>query len=184
MKITTGISLRHIHLTEEDYNLLFDEPLTPFKELNQPGQFSSKQKVTIKNGEKCIENVRIVGPLRTYSQVEISQTDAYFLKLNPPIKQSGDLKGAAEIIIEGPNGEIKRKACIISERHIHITPHQRKELNLTKDYYNVEIKGKKGGILYDVHIVEKEDSCYEMHIDSDDANAHNMTQQQEVEIII
>ena len=183
MRISVGVSVRHVHLTKEDYNLLFDEPLKIKNPINQPGQFAAKQKVTLKNGERTIENVRIIGPQRPYTQVEISRTDAYHLKMNPPVRPSGKLEDAETITLIGPKGEITRKAAIIADRHIHITPEQRKEKNLTKDIYNVEIKGEKGGIIYNVHIVEKEASYFEMHIDADDANAHNLKQIDEVEII-
>ena len=183
MKITVGVSVRHVHLTNEDDNLLFDEPIKEKVKINQPGQFAAIQKVILKNGERILENVRIIGPQRPYTQVEISRTDAYYLKLNPPVRASGDLKDAEEITIIGPKGEITRKAAIIADRHIHITPEQRKQKKLTKDIYNVKINGEKGGILYNVHIVEKEASYYEMHIDTDDANAHNIKQNDEVEII-
>ena len=183
MKITVGVSVRHVHLTNEDYNLLFDEQLEEKVKINQPGQFAALQKVTLKNGERILENVRIIGPQRPYTQVEISRTDAYFLKLNPPVRESGDLEDAEEITIVGPKGEITRKAAIIADRHIHITPEQRKEKHLTKDLYDVKIKGEKGGIISNVHIVEREKSYYEMHIDTDDANAHNIKQNDEVEII-
>lgn len=183
MKIKTGVSVRHIHLTKEDYNQLFEEPLTEKIKINQPGQFAANQTVTLKNKERVLEKVRIIGPQRPYTQVEISRTDAYYLKLNPPVRPSGNLEDAEEITIIGPKGEITRKAAIIADRHIHITPEQRKEKKLTKDTYNVEIKGDKGGMLYNVHIVEKENSYFEMHIDADDANAHNIKQNDEVEII-
>lgn len=126
MKITVGISLRHVHLTKEDYSLLFDEPLTEKNPINQPGQFAAKQTVTLQNDERKLDNVRIIGPERNYTQIEISKTDAYYLKLNPPVKSSGDLEEAEEITIIGPKGKITRKACIISDRHIHITPKERK----------------------------------------------------------
>ena len=184
MKIKVGVSLRHVHLTKEDYNLLFDEPLTEKNPINQPGQFASNQTVTLKNEEKLIQNVRIIGPERDYTQVEISRTDAYFLKLNPPVRASGDLKDSETITIIGPKGEITRTACIIADRHIHITKEERKNKKLTKDFYNVEIKGEKGGILYNVRIAESKNSYYEMHIDADDANAHNIKQNDEVDIII
>lgn len=183
MKIKVGVSLRHVHLTKEDYKLLFDEPLTEKNPINQPGQFASNQTVTLKSEENQIKNVRIIGPERSYTQVEISKTDAYALKLNPPVRASGDLKDATKITIIGPKGEITRNSCIIADRHIHITPEERKKKNLTKDTYNVEVKGKKGGILYNVRIAESNNSYYEMHIDADDANAHNIKQNDEVEII-
>ena len=184
MKITIGVSLRHIHVTEEDYNLLFDEKMEIKAPIKQPGQFSTIQTVTLKNNDRTIENVRIIGPERSYTQVELSRTDAYYLKLNPPICASGDLKDAEEITIIGPKGQITRKAAIISERHIHVTPEMRQEMNLTKDYYDVKVPCKKGGIFHNVRIAEKPNSAYEMHIDSDEANAFDIKQNDEVEILI
>lgn len=183
MKITVGVSLRHIHVTKEDYDLLFDEKMEVKAPINQPGQFSTIQTVTLKNGEREIKNVRIIGPERSYTQVELSRTDAYFLKLNPPVRASGDLADAEKITIIGPKGEITRNACIIAERHIHVTPEKRKELNLTKDYYDVKVSGQKGGILSNVRVSEKPNSAYEMHIDSDEANAFDIKQNDEVEIL-
>ena len=115
--------------------------------------------------------------------MEISKTEAYFLKLDPPVRRSGDLEGAEEITIISDKGKIVRKACIIADRHIHITPEQRKEYNLTEDVYSVKISGIKGGIVDNVYIREAEDSYYEMHLDSDDANAFFLKQNDEVEII-
>lgn len=183
MKVKVGISNKHVHLTEEDYNILFDEPISKKKDINQPGQFASNQKVTIKTKDKEIKNVTLVGPFRNYTQVEISKTDAIHLKIDPPVRASGALEGASEITIKTDKAEITRKACIIPNRHIHITKKQRDEMNLTKDVYNIEIKGEKGGIIYNVHIVENEASYYEMHLDTDDANGHNLKQNDEVEII-
>ena len=103
MKVLLGVSNRHVHLTNEDYKTLFgDEPLGKVKDLVQPGQFSSDKKVTIKTEKKAIENVRLLGPLRSYTQVEISKTDSFSLGLNPPMRNSGDLDGAETIIIIGP----------------------------------------------------------------------------------
>lgn len=183
MKVTIGISIRHVHLTEEDYKRLFDEKLTVKSYLNQPGQFASNQTVTIKNGEREFNNVRVIGPCRSYTQVEISRTDAIFLKINPPVRKSGNLDGATEITIVGPKGEITKKACIIPERHIHITEEKRRELGLNEDTYKIKITGEKGGILDNVKLSISDEAYFEMHIDSDDANAFNIKQNEEVEII-
>ena len=183
MKIAVGVSLRHVHLTKEDYELLFDEEMEIRNPINQPGQFATTQTVTLKNGDRKMENVRIIGPARSYTQVEISQTDAYTLKLNPPVTASGHLEDAVEITIAGKKGEITRKACIIADRHIHITPEEREKYNLTKDTYSVKVESKKGGILDNVRISESEESYFELHIDSDDANDFRIKQNDEVEII-
>lgn len=183
MKVKVGISVRHFHLTEEDYKLLYDEPLESLRPINQPGQFAATATATLKNGDRKIENVRLIGPTRKYTQVEISRTDAYTLKLDPPVRESGNLNGAALITIETKKGKIKRPACIIADRHIHIKKKEREEYNLQKDMYNVKVFGEKGGIFSNVMIKESEKSYYEMHIDTDDANAFNLKSGDEVEIL-
>ena len=183
MKIKVGVSLRHVHLTEADYNLLFDEEITVKDYLNQPGQFSANQIVTIENNNKKLEKVRVIGPCRDYTQVEISRTDAYFLGINPPVKSSGDLESAEEINIIGPKGTIKRKACIIADRHIHITKEDREKYGLKEDIYEIKVTGEKGGVFSNVKIKEAPNSYFELHLDSDDANAFNINQNDEVEII-
>lgn len=183
MKVSIGVSLRHVHLTKEDYYLLFDEDIKEKVPINQPGQFSAEETVTIENNDRKLENVRVIGPFRPYTQVEISRTDAYFLKLNPPVRESGNLENAERITISTKKGKITRKACILADRHIHITPEQRKKYNLSKDVYKVKVSGEKGGIFDNVFIRENPKSYFEMHIDSDDANSFSLKQNDEVEII-
>lgn len=183
MKINVGISMRHIHLTKQDYDALFDEPLTEKKPLNQYGQFAANQSVIIQNGERQIENVRIIGPFRNYTQLEISRTDAYYLKINPPVRASGDLNGAERITIIGPKGVITREAAIISDRHIHITKEEREKYNLLQNEYEIKVTGEKSGIIGNVKIKEAPNSYFELHIDSDDANAFGINQDDELEII-
>ena len=183
MKVKVGISFRHVHLTEEDYEELFDEELKIRNYLGQPGQFAAEQSVTLKKNEKVLENVRIIGPFRNYTQVEISKTDAYFLGIKPPVRTSGDLEGAENITIIGKKGKIERKACILADRHIHLNKEERKKYALEKDTYRIKIIGEKGGILDNVHIREQEDFSFQLHIDSDEGNAFNLKQNDEVEII-
>lgn len=183
MKVKIGISARHIHLTEEDYNLLFDEPVKAKNPINQPGQFSTKETVTLINGDKKIENVRMIGPTRPYTQVELSKTDAHNLRLDLPVKMSGDLEEAALITIKTEKGQITRKAAIISARHIHVTPEEKEKYGLTKNIYSVKIPGEKGGIMDNVYLSVSEKSYYEMHIDTDDANAFLLNINDEVEIL-
>lgn len=176
MEVSIGVSNRHVHLTEEDFKQLFGEDanLEEYKPINQPGQFASTSFVTIKTDKDMIEKVRVLGPLRPYTQVEISKTDAYKLGLNPPIRTSGDIEGSEAITIIGPNGTIdKKEGCIIADRHIHILPKQA-ELYGLKDLEEVSVMvgGEKGGILSHVKIRISETSYYEMHLDTDDANAH------------
>jgi putative phosphotransacetylase len=179
MEITVGVSNRHVHLTAEIYKKLFgDAELVSVKPLNQPGQFASNQKVTLKTEKSTIEGVRIIGPIRSYNQVEISKTDAIKLGLNPPVRSSGDLEGSDRITIVGPLGEVNLdKGCIIANRHIHISPSQKKEFGF-ENFSTVKVKlnGEKGGIIDNVYLKVAEESFFEMHIDSDDGNGHLVNQ--------
>ena len=176
MEVKIGVSNRHVHLKKEHLEILFgdDYELEIKNMLVQPGQFASTSTLTIKTEKSEIQNVRILGPVRNYTQVEISKTDAFKLGINPPIRDSGDLKGSAPIELIGPKGSIKlEEGCIIANRHIHITPKLVEELGLTGvEKVSVELKGEKGGIINNVYLKIDENFALEMHIDTDDANAH------------
>lgn len=176
MKVSIGVSNRHVHLTKEHLEVLFGESyeLEKKSDLTQPGMFASNSLVTIKTSKSEIENVRIVGPVRNYTQVEISKTDAYKLGINPPIRNSGDVSGSSPITIIGPVGTLNlEEGCIIPTRHIHILPSQLKMYGLEgRDEVSVKVAGEKGGILNNVHLKVSEDSFFELHLDTDDANAH------------
>lgn len=174
MKVSVGVSNRHVHLTEDDLEILFGKnyELESLKKINQPGQFAAKEKVNIKTDKGIIENVRILGPIREYTQVEISKTDAYKLGINPPIRDSGDLNGSEKVTIIGPKGSIEKNCCIIATRHIHLTKKHCEIYNLNNiDTVSVLIEGEKGAILNNVKLKVADNSYFEMHIDTDDANA-------------
>ena len=185
MKINVGISNRHVHLNNDDYKLLFgDIPLTKRNDLTQPGMYACNEVVTIKGEKRSIENVRVLGPLRSYTQVEISKTDAYTLGVNPPVRNSGDLSGASLITIIGPHGEITKESCIIATRHIHVDKKIREKYQLEGiEKVNIKIPGEKGGIITNVYLKDSEEAYFELHLDTDDANAHLLKQNDEVEII-
>lgn len=172
--MNVGISNRHVHLTEDDFKKLFNnKELEAVKYLNQPGQFASNLKVTIKTWKSEISGVRVLGPLRDYTQVEISKTDAYKLGLNPPVRESGNLKGSEDITIIGDN-EITLKECtIIATRHIHASKEDLVKYNLdASKKYKVKINGEKGGIINNVSIKVSDKAFFEMHLDTDDGNGH------------
>lgn len=172
--MNVGISNRHVHLTEDDFKKLFNnKELEVVKCLNQPGQFASNLKVTIKTEKSEISGVRVLGPLRDYTQVEISKTDAYKLGLNPPVRESGNLKGSEDITIIGDN-EITLKECtIIATRHIHASKEDLVKYNLdASKKYKVKINGEKGGIINNVSIKVSDKAFFEMHLDTDDGNGH------------
>lgn len=176
MNVSIGVSNRHVHLTKEHLEILFGKDYTLEKrnDLTQKGQYASTALLTIKSEKSEINNVRVLGPLRDYTQVEISKTDAYKLGLNPPVRNSGDLKGSCPITIIGPKGQVDLKeGCIIATRHIHILKEQMKLYGLEGlEKVNVKLNGEKGGIISDVYLKVSDDAYFELHLDTDDANAH------------
>ena len=186
MKINIGVSARHVHLCEKDYKELFgDEALTKLVDLTQPGQYACNEKVNLITEKGRIDNVRILAPLRNYTQVEISKTDSYVLGLNPPVRDSGDLKGSENIKLEYKDKIIEvKECCIIADRHIHISEEDALKYNL-KDKQIVKLKvfGEKGGILDNVSVKVIKDAYLEAHIDLDDANAHLIKNKDVGEII-
>ena len=185
MKIKVGVSNRHVHLCESDYSILFGNNILQKKvDLNQPGEFASIEVVTIRGKKGEISNVRVLGPFRNYTQVEVSKTDTFKLGVNPPVASSGDLDHAEEITIIGPMGEITRQSCIIANRHIHVDHEIIKQYNLQDiKEVKVSIDGDKGGILDHVLIKESPHAYFELHLDTDDANAFLLKQDDLVEII-
>ena len=176
MKVSIGVSNRHVHLTKEHLSVLFGEDyeLEKKNDLTQPGQYASTSLVTLKTNKSEINNVRVLGPVRNYTQVEISKTDAYKLGLNPPVRNSGDLEGSEAITIVGPNGTVHvNECCIIAARHIHILPEQLKVYGLEgREKVNVKLSGEKGGIITNVYLKVSDKYFFELHLDTDDANAH------------
>ena len=174
--IPVGVSNRHIHLSAEHLEILFGKgyELTPIKDLSQPGQFACKEQLTIIGPSlRAIEGVRVLGPIRRESQVEISRTDSLTLNVKPPVRESGDIKGSAPITIIGPKGTVNLKeGCIIANRHIHMSDEEGKAFGLNDgDYVTVEIDGERRTTFYDVQVRVNKAFRLEMHIDTDDANA-------------
>lgn len=173
MEVTLGVSNRHVHLNLEDFEILFgkDQKLEVKKALVQPEQFASNKTVIVKTEKSELKNVRVLGPIRNYTQVEISKTDAYQLGINPPVRDSGNLDGAEEVEIVGPNGSIKKKSAIIATRHLHLTEKMRKEYDLEGvEEVCVEKVGEKGAIFKNVKLKVQDKSALELHLDTDDAN--------------
>ena len=175
--IPVGISNRHIHLNQADLETLFGKgyQLTHFKDLSQPGQYACKETLTLVGPSmRAIEGVRVLGPLRKTSQVEISVTDSYVLKVKPPVRESGKLEGSAPITIIGPKGIVKLDAgCIIANRHIHMSPSDASRFGVKDgDYIDVDATtGTKRTRWFDVQVRVHPDFRLEMHVDTDDANA-------------
>lgn len=174
--IPVGISNRHIHLSSEHVEKLFGKGyrLTKLKDLSQPGQYACKEQLTVIGPSmRAIEGVRVLGPERSRSQVEISRTDSYVLKVKPPVRESGDLGGSSPITIIGPKGTVTlEEGCIIANRHIHMSEEDSRVFGVKDgDYVDVELRGERRSLFYDVQIRVHKNFRLEMHIDTDDANA-------------
>lgn len=185
--VPVSISARHIHLQQEHVDILFGKgyKLTKFKDISQPGQYACNEKVTLKGPRGVIENVRVLYPIRTQTQVEVALSDARRLGISPPVRNSGDLKGSAPIIIIGPKASIiLEEGCIIADRHIHMTPDDAKHFGVSAGQkVSVQIDGPKGGIMEQVTIRVKETYALDMHIDVDDANAFGLLGNEQLKII-
>ena len=178
--VPIGVSARHVHLTQEHVETLFGPgyQLTKKKEL-MGGQFASNEQCTIVGLKlRAIENVRILGPVRSKSQVEISATDARTLGIKAPVRQSGDTAGSAPIALVGPKGVIYLdEGCIVAARHIHMCPADAAAAGLKdNDFVSVRVGNERGVVLDQVKIRVDESFTTEMHIDTDEANASQVKQ--------
>lgn len=187
-KVPVGISARHIHLTQEHVEKLFGKgyQLTKKKEL-MGGQFASNEQCTIVGLKlRAIENVRILGPVRSSSQVEISATDARTLGIKAPTRQSGDIAGSAPIALVGPKGAIYlEEGCIVAARHIHLCPEDAAAAGLKdNDFVTVRMGNERGALLDNVKIRVHESFTTEMHIDTDEANACQVKQDELAAIML
>ena len=185
--VPIGVSARHIHLTQEDLEILYGPgyQLTKKKEL-MGGQFASNELVTIVGLKlRAIENVRILGPCRKKSQVEISATDALKLGVKAPVRESGDIAGSAPIALVGPKGaHYLKEGCIVAARHIHMSPADAKAAGVHDgDYVSVKADNERGTIFNNVKIRVDESFTLEMHIDTDEANASQIATGNTVRIV-
>lgn len=185
--IKVGVSARHVHLSQADLETLFGKgyKLTPKKKL-MGDQYAAEECVTLVSPSlRTIEGVRVLGPVRKDSQVEVSRTDTFKLKISPPVRPSGDIKGSAAIALVGPRGSVfLNEGCIIANRHIHMTPADAEKYGVSdNDIVDVEIQNSKPTKYYNVQVRVRDDFDTEMHIDTDDANAAAIKQGDRVEIL-
>ncbi|HHX50720.1 MAG TPA: phosphate propanoyltransferase [Clostridia bacterium] len=174
LEVPVGVSNRHVHLSQEHLEQLFGPgyELTHLKDLGQPGQYACKETVSVVGSKGVIENVRILGPIRKNSQVEISRTDAFKLGLKAPIRDSGDHSGTPGCVLVGPRGLVALdQGVIIAARHIHMTPAMANKCGLKdKDLVSVIVNGERGLIFNNVLIRVRQDFALEIHLDIDEAN--------------
>ena len=190
MKVIIEVSGRHCHISRKDLDIIYGQgyKLTPIKPLSQSGQFAAKETVTVKVGGEKIENVRILGPERRNTQVEMSLTEAYHLKINPPIIECTcpDKAGGCIIAeISGPKGKINRCSIIVAHRHFHTDPKTAKKLKIKDDQLiAVKVSGKRSVIFNNVLVRIHPTFKSRIHLDTDEANAALIKSGQKGELII
>jgi putative phosphotransacetylase len=180
--VPVGISARHVHITKEHVELLFGAgyQLTPLKPLSQPGQFACEEQVVICGPSGSLSGVRILGPERKESQVEVALSDCRKLGIRPPVRTSGDLRGTPGVVLKGPKGEVVlQEGVIIADRHIHMTPEDAAWFGVSdRERVSVVADGSRGGVLSQVLIRIARESRLDFHVDTDDANAFELEQGQ------
>jgi putative phosphotransacetylase len=178
LEIPVGISNRHVHLSREDMDALFGygSTLTRMKAVKQPGQFAAEETVTLRGPKGELTKVRVLGPLRSTTQIEISVSDGFALGVKAPVRMSGDLQDSPGIEIIGPRGRItKTDGAIVAWRHIHISPAEAEQYGLRDGMeIDVQIEGHRGGILSHVVVRVSADAALEMHIDVEEANGFGL----------
>lgn len=185
--IPIGVSNRHIHLSKEDLEALFGSgyQLTKMKDLKQPGQYAAAETVKVLGPKGSFDSVRILGPVRNLTQLEISISDGYVLGVEPPVRESGKIGGTPSIQIIGPKGEIRKNEGVIAAlRHIHMPTDYAVRHNLKdKDFVNVVFEGLRKICFYNVLVRVSEQYALEMHVDTDEANAGGLKSGDRVKII-
>jgi putative phosphotransacetylase len=187
-RIPLGVSNRHIHLTQNTFAQLFgvETAFESDRPLYQPNEFASKHVLTIIGSKmRSIANVRILGPLRNYDQVELTLTDSRYLGIDAPVQNSGNLKGAAPLTLVGPVGSVYIKECaLVASRHIHMTNGHAQIFGVKSgDICRVKIGGVKSTIFENVLVRINDDWKLQIHLDTDDANAAYVRTDIDVEFI-
>lgn len=173
--VPVGVSARHIHLTEEHIAILFGSghELNVLKPLSQPGQFAAEETVAVIGPKGRFDKVRILGPARKASQLEISKTDSFQLGVRPPVRESGSIDNTPGITIQGPAGEVVlERGVIVAARHIHFHTKEAAEWGIEdKQLLRVRVQGERPLVFEDVIARVSDQFALDMHIDTDEANA-------------
>lgn len=186
-KVPVGLSNKHLHLTEEHIEVLFGKghKLTPKKNLVQPGQFASEEKVDIVGPKGTLKGIRVLGPARPQTQIELAMTDARTIGIKAPIRESGKLDGTPGCKLIGPEGEVELESGVmIAQRHVHLSPEQAKEAGVKdKDIVSLKVEGERG-LTFDNVLVRSGDTHEkECHLDTDEGNAAGLGPDAVAEII-
>jgi propanediol utilization protein len=186
-EIPVGVSNRHVHLSQTDLNILFGESyqLTKLKDLSQPGQYACKETITICGPKGAIEKVRILGPVRSKTQVEVLAGDSFKLGVVSQVKMSGDLNGTPGITLIGSKGSVQiQEGVIVAQRHIHMSLKDAEFFGVHDgQIVSIKVDGLRGGIYDNVVIRANNSSALECHIDIEEANAMNINNQSKIKIV-
>jgi putative phosphotransacetylase len=186
-KVHIGVSARHIHLSKDHINILFGQgyTLNEFKALSQPGQFAAEEVVSVQGPRGRMDKIRILGPARSETQLEISRTDSFSLGLNPPLKQSGDIAGTPGIKVIGPAGTVDLEyGVIVAARHIHFHTSDALAWGITdKQMLKVKLNGERPLVLENVIARVSDQFALDLHIDTDEANAAGVKTDEYAEIL-
>lgn len=185
--IPVGVSNRHIHLSQRDLDALFGSgyELTKIKDLSQPGQFACKETLTLVGPKGAIEKVRILGPLRKETQVEILLGDSFKLGVKGVIKMSGELLGTPGATLVGPAGSVQlTQGVIVAQRHIHMSLADAERFGVHDgDIVRLQVSGTRGGIYDNVAIRANNSSALDCHLDMEEANAMQINDKTTVQIV-
>ncbi len=187
LSVPVSISARHLHVTQEHLEILFGKnyELQVERMISQPGQYAAKEKVDLKTPKGEIKGIRILGPVRKITQIELPKSDFRRIGLKGMVRNSGDIAGSEGITVIGPKGQVELKeGVIIADRHIHMTPQDAKHYNVTAgQVVSVEVPGLRGGIMNNVSIRVSDAYALDFHVDTDDANAFLLENGQWLKII-
>lgn len=187
-RVPVGLSNKHLHLSEEHLARLFGEgyALKILKPLSQPGQYAAEETVAVEGPKGRFDRVRVLGPTRPETQVEISITDSFELGVKPPVRNSGDIEGSAGCKLIGPKGEVVLdQGVIVAARHIHMTLADASDFGLVdKQLIKVKTEGPRSLIFENVLIRAKESYATEMHLDLDEGNAGGIRNGDMVRILV
>jgi Propanediol utilization protein len=177
--IPVGVSNRHVHLSRADLDTLFGVgyELTVQKHLGQPGQYAAAETVCVAGRKGAFSSVRVLGPVRAESQVEISRSDAFALGVTPPVRVSGDLEGGADVCLIGPKGMLVLQGkTILAKRHVHMLPEDARRFGVTDgQLVTLEAGAEKKCLFHNVAVRVTVESKLEFHIDTDEANAADVS---------
>lgn len=185
--IPVGVSGRHVHLSREHLDVLFGPgyELTKMKDLSQPGQYASEETVDIITTKGAFTRVRILGPVRKETQIELALSDSVKLGITPPIRDSGNVAGSPGVVLVGPNGTLTlEQGAIIALRHIHMTNADAERFGVKdRDIVKVECLGERSMTMGQVLVRVNDQYALEMHVDTDEGNAACLKTGQKVRIV-